>query len=131
MPVRHRIGYSIDVIPIPIISMVHFIVARALFAGLACGVLLFGPAEAGMTRVAIMLSGEDCAAQREALIDVLRTVHGVVSVDGRTIPDHLLVDVAQEEVIAEQLVHIVNSAISSASCKGEEMKSCITADLPH
>ena len=64
---RLHIGYSVDVIPIPIISMVHFIVARALFAGLACGVLLFGPAEAGMTRVAIMLSGEDCAAQREAL----------------------------------------------------------------
>ncbi len=116
---------------IPTFSMVRFILALALCAGPACGVLLVGTVEAGMTRVAIMLSGEGCTAQRQALIDALSTVRGVVSVDGRTIPDHLLVDVAHEEAIAEQLVQTVNSAISSASCKAEEMKSCITADLPH
>lgn len=111
--------------------MRHFILTHALFAGLACGALLVGTVEAGMTRVAIMLSGEGCTAQRQVLIDALSTVRGVVSVDARTIPDHLLVDVAREEVIAEQLVQTANSAISSTSCKAEEMKSCITADLPH
>lgn len=127
---RLHIGYSVNVIQMPTFSMVQFVVALALCAGLAGGVLLVGTVEAGMTRVAIMLSGEGCTAQRQALIDAVSTVRGVVSVDGRTIPDHLLVDVAHEEVIAEQLVRTVNSAISSASCKAEEMKSCISADLP-
>jgi hypothetical protein len=110
--------------------MRHLIFTHVLLAALASAVLFAGPAGAGTTRVAIMLSGEGCPAQRQALIDALHTVPGVVSVDARTIPDHLLVDVAHKEVIAVQLVQTANRAISS-SCKAEEMKSCITANLTH
>ncbi len=115
----------------PIFSTRQSFLTHALCVGLACGILFVEIAEAGMTRVSVLLSGEGCTAQRQALIDAVSKVRGVVSVDARTIPDHLLVDVAQEEGIAEQLVRTVNSAISSPSCKAEEMKSCITADSPH
>ena len=100
---RLRIGYSVEMGQMLTFSMRYSMLTRALFAGLAYGVLLVGAVEARMTRVAIMLSGEGCTTQRQALIDALSTVRGVVSVDARTIPDHLLVDVAHEAVIARAI----------------------------
>jgi hypothetical protein len=52
--------------------------------------------------------------------------------DGRSVPDHILVDVEDGTAAAEQLVGSLNDALASRPCKAEEMKSCISADiLPH
>jgi hypothetical protein len=104
-------------------------VMKTLFTTFLYGLVLIGTAEAGMTRVAIMLNGEGCAVQRQMATDALSKISGVVNVDGRTIPDHLLVDVQGGDVTADQLLRTVNDMLSLTPCKAEEMKSCITADL--
>jgi hypothetical protein len=100
-----------------------------LLGGLLLGGVLIEAVEAGVTRVAILLTGEGCAGQRQALADRLNNIQGIVQVDGRSVPDHLLIDVEDDRATAEQLVGKVNDTLASASCKAEEMKSCITADM--
>jgi hypothetical protein len=103
-----------------------------LLLGLFLGFVLIEPALAGVTRVAILLTGEGCAAQRPALADQINRVPGIVFVDGRSVPDHLLIDIEDGTPTAEQLVSRLNDALASKPCKAEEMKSCITAELiPH
>lgn len=87
------------------------------------------PAQATVARISILLTGEGCAAQRQALANQLTAVHGIVFVDGHSIPDHLLIDVEDGTPTAEQLVRRLNDALTSTPCKAEEMKSCISADL--
>jgi hypothetical protein len=87
------------------------------------------PAQAGTARISILLTGDGCAAQRQALADHLREVPGIVFVDGRSVPDHLLIDVEDGTPTVEQLVRRLNDALTSTPCKAEEMKSCISADL--
>jgi hypothetical protein len=100
------------------------------FLFLIPALLPFQPAEAGVTRVSILLTGEGCAVQRQALADGLNKVPGIIFVDSRSVPDHLLIDVGDGTSTPEQLVHRVNDLLASTSCKAEEMKSCITAELP-
>lgn len=97
--------------------------------GLFLGLLLAEPVQAGVTRIAILLTGKGCAAQRQALTEHLRTVEGIVFVDGRSVPDHLLIDVDDGTQTAEHLVGSLNETLDSTLCKADEMKSCITADL--
>ena len=100
-----------------------------LLISLVLPLLHLEPVQAGATRVSILLTGEGCTAQRQALADRLNKVPGILFVDGRSVPDHLLIDVEDGTSTAEQLVNRVNDSLSQASCKAEEMKSCITAEL--
>jgi hypothetical protein len=65
-----------------------------------------------------------------AVADGLNKVPGIIFVDDRSVPDHLLIDVGDGTSTPEQLVYRVNDMLASTSCKAEEMKSCITAELP-
>ena len=103
--------------------------ATLLLIGLLFGILPVEPVQAGVTRVALLFTGEGCAMQRQSLTDQLNRVQGIAHVDGRSVPDHLLIDVEDNTVTAEQLVNRVNDALASTPCKAEEMKSCITAEL--
>ena len=104
-------------------------VQALLLVGLLSGVGHVEVVQAGVTRVAILLTGEGCAVQRQALADQLNKGQGIVQVDGRSVPDHLLIDVESGTMTAEQLVGRLNDALASTPCKAEEMKSCITADI--
>jgi hypothetical protein len=104
-------------------------VQALLLVGLLSGVGHVEVVQAGVTRVAILLTGEECAVQRQALAGRLHKVQGIVQVDGRSVPDHLLIDVESGTTTAEQLVEELNDALASTSCTAEEMKSCITADI--
>lgn len=102
----------------------------SLLIGLWLGLVFAEPAQAGVTRVSLLLTGSGCEAQRHALADQLSKIHGIASVDGRSVPDHLLIDVENEMATAEQLVTRANENLATAACKVEEMKSCISAELP-
>jgi hypothetical protein len=101
-----------------------------VFLFLSPALLPFEPADAGVTRVSILLTGEGCAVQRKAVADGLNKVPGIIFIDDRSVPDHLLIDVGDGTSTPEQLVYRVNDMLASTSCKAEEMKSCITAELP-
>ena len=109
--------------------MALYLMKASLFLGLLSGLLLAESVEAGVTRVSIVLIGQECAVQRPALADQLTKVPGIVFVDGRSVPDHLLIDVEEGTATVEQLVDRVNKTLGSQPCRAEEMKSCITADL--
>jgi hypothetical protein len=108
--------------------MAVYLLKTCLFLGLLLGLLLAESVQAGMTRISIVLIGVGCAGQRPALADQLNRVPGIVSVDGHSVPDHLLIDVEDGTPTAEQLVSRLNDALTSKPCKAEEMKSCITAE---
>lgn len=101
----------------------------SLLLGLSLSLLPIEPVQAGVTRISILLTGEDCAAQRQPLADQLHQIPGIVFVDGRSVPDHLLIDMEENAATAEQVVSRLNDALASKPCKAEAMKSCITADL--
>jgi hypothetical protein len=101
----------------------------ALLIGLLTNLLLADPTLAGVIRVSLLLTGGGCTAQRQTLSDQLSKIHGIVSVDGRSVPDHLLIDVEDNTATAEQLVLRANEVLVITACKAEEMKSCISAEL--
>ncbi|MGD9726991.1 MAG: hypothetical protein AB7G68_15415 [Nitrospiraceae bacterium] len=101
----------------------------SLLIALWVGLLFAAPALAGVIRVSLLLTGDECSLQRQALSDQLGKIHGIVSVDGRSVPDHLLIDVEPNTATAEQLVLRANEVLSTTACKAEEMKSCISAEL--
>jgi len=86
-------------------------------------------AEPGTERITLMLSGIGCETLRDQLPGILGGSEGVLAVDGRSIPGHLLVDVERGRVTGEQLVHRV--AEMATACQAGVMESCITAgNLP-
>ncbi|HJR76806.1 MAG TPA: hypothetical protein VJ805_07525 [Nitrospiraceae bacterium] len=97
--------------------------------GWGAGLFFVEPVQAGVTRISILLTGEGCTVQRQSLADQLNQVPGIVFVDARSVPDHVLIDVADGTATAEQVVNRVNGALGSHSCRAEEMKSCISADV--
>ena len=107
-----------------------FIMKTSLLIGLWLGLLFADPAQAGVIRVSLLLTGNGCEAQRHAVADHLSKIHGIASVDGRSVPDHLLIDVENNMATAEQLVIRANEVLATTPCKVEEMKSCISAELP-
>jgi hypothetical protein len=102
----------------------------SLVMGSLVGLFPAEPVQAGVIRVALLLIGDGCEAQRHALAERLNHIHGIIALDARSVPDHVLIDAEETVVTAEQLVSRVNESLSSTSCKAEEMKSCITAQLP-
>jgi hypothetical protein len=102
----------------------------SLLIGWWLGLLSVESGQAGVTRISILLTGEGCTVQRQSLVDQLNKVPGIVLVDARSVPDHVLIDVENGTATTEQIVSSVNGALSSPSCRAEEMKSCISADVP-
>jgi hypothetical protein len=100
-----------------------------LLIGLWAGLFFVDPAQAGVTRVSLLLTGDGCDAQRHALAVQLNMIHGIVSVDGKSVPDHVLIDIEESMATAQQLVSQANEVLATTACKVEEMKSCITAEL--
>lgn len=105
------------------------------WAGPLCGlaglVLLASQADAAGARIALSLTGEACAPQREAIETTLSQMPGVRAVDLRSVPGHVLIDVEEDRVTTDQLAAAVNGlAAQRGSCTAEVMQSCITAGTP-
>lgn len=91
--------------------------------------LSFSPASAGAPkeRIALMLTGSTCRETQQTLKTVLRRTDGVFAVDGTSVPGHLLIDVEEGKISAQDLLTIVQTSIDTTlSCQVEVMQSCIT-----
>jgi hypothetical protein len=86
-------------------------------------------AESTHDRVALMLSGPDCPSVQKMMASTLRQQTGVLHVDTDLMPDHVLVDIARQELTEETVAVTANKAMSGSQCRAEIMKSCITADM--
>ena len=105
-----------------------------LGVGIVLAMSIAGPAHAEPTRerIALMLSGQDCPAQQQAVIQRLAGVAGVVQVDMSMIPDHVMIDRTSDRLTAEDFAALVNDAMAAGGlCRAEVMKSCITAGDTH
>lgn len=105
------------------------------WVGLACGLAslswLASQADAAGARIALSLTGEACARQQAAIETTLLQTPGVRSVDLRSVPGHLLIDVEEGLVTTDQLAATVNGLTApQGSCVAEAMQSCITAEMP-
>ncbi len=115
------------------------IVPSYLIAGLTIGAWILNPslgaaAERPQERIALLLSGDHCAQQVEAVRQALAQIPGVLAVDGGSVPDHLLVDRAHTPDPPEHLADVANAVLSTRfSCRAEIMRSCISAGAvdPH
>jgi hypothetical protein len=88
-------------------------------------------AETSRERVALSLSGPDCPSQRLSIRAALTQIPGVSYVDLESVPDHVLVDVTQGDVMPEELrVAAAGTMTSGTQCLVDIMKSCISASLP-
>ncbi|MBI4000689.1 MAG: hypothetical protein HY348_02760 [Nitrospira defluvii] len=103
---------------------------------LCCILLTFGSllspvaAETSQERVALSLSGQDCSSQRPSIGAALAQIPGVSHVDLESVPDHVLVDVAQGAVTPEELSAAATRSVTPGTqCLVEIMKSCISASL--
>nr|MBI3612251.1 hypothetical protein [Nitrospirota bacterium] len=100
-------------------------------AGMMGLLLLVGTVEAGSSRIALSVTGEACARQQAAIEAALKQLPGVRAVDFRSVPGHILVDVEEGRVTADQAASTVNGLkVQDGACTAQEMKSCITAEMP-
>jgi hypothetical protein len=87
-------------------------------------------AEAVRERTALMLSGRDCPAQRQAIIQRFTEAAGVTRIDMSILPDHVMIDRVGDRMTAEDFATLVNEIMAGdGHCHAEVMKSCITADI--
>ncbi|MDP1948747.1 MAG: hypothetical protein Q8L77_14740 [Nitrospirota bacterium] len=85
-------------------------------------------AAAPKERIALMLSGSQCQEAQQTLEPVLRQTEGVFAVDGTSVPGHLLLDVEEGKVSAQDMRRVAQTTLGTAlSCQIEIMQSCITA----
>lgn len=104
---------------------------RTSLGGMMGLLLLAGTVEAGSSRIALSVTGEACARQQAAIETALKQLPGVQAVDVRSVPGHILVDVEEGRVTADQAASTVNGLTAQdGSCAAREMKSCITAERP-
>jgi hypothetical protein len=81
-------------------------------------------------RVALMLSSPTCNQHYTAISNTLEQNKSVRHVDFQAVPGHVLIDIEAGTVTAEALERQINDALATtASCRVEIMKSCISADL--
>jgi len=81
-----------------------------------------------LERTALALSGPDCGRSHQTILETLERLEGVASVEGETIPDHLLVDHDGLRRTGEELAGFVNGlAALQGRCRAAVMQSCITA----
>jgi hypothetical protein len=84
-------------------------------------------AQVSSERTVLLLTGEGCRSQREAMAAALEQRPGVIHVDFSSIPDHLLVDRVKEST-DEELAESINDLLGAGGlCRAAVMKSCITA----
>ncbi len=103
------------------------IIAAAIMANIVMASTLF--AESANHRVTLTLSGQHCSMHLEAISQKLNQVAGVKRVEMNLIPDHILIDRVQDQLLPEDFQAIVNALLSSSEhCRAEIMTSCITAD---
>lgn len=112
--------------------MLNVVSARfALLTAICTATLLFHSptsAAAPKERVALMLSGSQCQEAQQTLEPVLRQTAGVFAVDGTSVPGHLLLDVEEGKVSAQDMLTVAQTTLGTAlSCQIEIMQSCITA----
>jgi hypothetical protein len=95
------------------------------------GLVSVAAADTSRKRVALSLSGPDCPSQRLSIRAALTQIPGVSYVDLESVPDHVLVDVTQGDVMPEELsVAAAGTMTSGTQCLVDIMKSCISASLP-
>ncbi|MFM8550763.1 MAG: heavy-metal-associated domain-containing protein [Nitrospiraceae bacterium] len=103
----------------------------SLVSGLAGILLLAGTVHAANNRIALSITGEACDRQRTAMETALKQLPGVRTVDFRTVPGHVLIDVEESVVTADQLARAMNELVGHGnSCLAQAMQSCITAEMP-
>jgi hypothetical protein len=86
--------------------------------------------EPAMERATLRLSGQNCTSHRQAITARLEQTPGVIYFDMISVPDHVLIDHFRDRISAEDLSVIVNETIGiGESCRGEVMRSCITANV--
>lgn len=112
--------------------MMNVISARFALLTTICMALLISlpplSAAAPKERIALMLSGSQCQEAQQTLEPVLRQTEGVFAVDGTSVPGHLLLDVEEGKVSAQDMRRVAQTTLGTAlSCQIEIMQSCITA----
>lgn len=87
-------------------------------------------ASAESTRITLMLSGTGCESSRHDIETTIRRFTGVQTVDGQSIPGHLLIDVDKGRLTGEELAHKVTElGTEQRPCRSTVMESCITASF--
>jgi hypothetical protein len=112
--------------------MLNVVSARfALLTAICTATLLFHSpisAAAPKERIALMLAGSQCQEAQQTLEPVLRQSEGVFAVDGTSVPGHLLLDVEEGKISAQDMLRVAQTTLGTAlSCQIEIMQSCITA----
>lgn len=108
--------------------------ATAFMTGLMLAMSLANAAHAETTheRIALILSGQDCPAQRDAIMARLARIEGITRVDLNILPDHVMIDRVHDRLTAEDLAALLNEVMAAhGQCRADVMKSCITADVVH
>jgi copper chaperone CopZ len=86
-------------------------------------------AESSLERITLFLNGTGCQASVAKIETALNGLDGVRAVDARSIPQHVLVDVARDRLTAGEIADRVTSVGGrETSCRVSVMESCITAD---
>ena len=87
-------------------------------------------AQSPVERVTLMLNGSACESFSPSLEVALKELPGVRTVDGHSVPGHLLIDVERELATADELARRVIEFLAAQSlCQVSVMKSCITAGV--
>jgi len=78
-------------------------------------------------RIALILTGSHCQEAQQSVESALRQTNGVFSVDGLSVPGHLLIDVEGGKASTNEILRVAETSINiSLSCQVEMMQSCIT-----
>lgn len=78
-------------------------------------------------RIALTLSGPDCAAHREQITKRLYQIPGVKRVDMDLIEGHVLIDRIRDQLTVDDFKAIVNEVIPPGSrCLAEFIEGCIS-----
>ncbi|MCP9454577.1 MAG: hypothetical protein NNA18_00525 [Nitrospira sp.] len=78
-------------------------------------------------RIALTLSGPDCAAHRERIIKRLYQIPGVKRVDRDLIEGHVLIDRIRDRLTVDDFKALVNEVIPPGSrCLAEFIEGCIS-----
>jgi hypothetical protein len=78
-------------------------------------------------RIALTLSGPDCAAHREQITKRLYQIPGVKRVDMDLVEGHVLIDRVRDQLTVDDFKAIVNEVIPPGSrCLAEFIEGCIS-----
>lgn len=87
-------------------------------------------AQPAVERITLMLNGSACELNHPDIEAALLKLPGVRSVDGHSIPGHLLIDVEKDRVTADELARrVIELPGAQSLCQASVMQSCITAGV--